>query len=74
VLFFNKHEGKTIYSLNTLPLSVQIKQSLRTTIETSFDFSDDIEFFANAIKAGANSNVEKFPEAPIIFINLPSTK
>lgn len=69
------NDKKIIYSFNTLPISVQIKQALRTTIGAPLYFDEDsIEFFRTAIKAGANSGAEKFPQSPIIFIDLPTTK
>ena len=67
--------SKIIYSLNTLPISVQVKQALRTSIGAPLYFDQDsIEFFKTAIKAGANSNAETFAEPPVIFTNLPTTK
>lgn len=74
---FIKNDAGTslIYSFNTLPVAVSVKQALRATVGNPMYFDDDsINFFRDAIKAGANSGAEKFPESPIIFMNLPTTK
>ena len=75
VRFFMKNEGgNVIYSLNTIPVSVVVKAGLRVEIGESTYIDDDIAFFANAIKRGANSGAETFPENPIIYMNLPTAK
>ena len=74
VRFFMKNGGSVIYSLNTIPVSVAVKAGLRVEIGESTYIDDDITFFANAIKPGANSGAETFPNDPVIFINLPVEK
>jgi hypothetical protein len=74
VRFFMKNGNSVIYSLNTIPVSVAVKAGLRVEIGESTYIDDDITFFANAIKRGANSGAETFPENPIIYMNLPTAK
>ena len=76
VRFFMSNDANQItYSLNTLPVTVAIKQALRIDIDTPIYVDDaSIEFFKRAIKPGANSGAESFAEIPVIFLNLPDTK
>lgn len=70
--FMRDNETDTIhYSLNTLPVSVRIRQALRLTIENTY--TDEAPYlFTQAIVNGASSNSGTFPIHPIIFEQLPA--
>ena len=74
-IFMKNDADKISYSLNTLPVTVTVKPALRITIDTPMYVDEDsIDFFRDAIKPGANSGAESFPEIPVIFLNLPQDK
>ena len=76
VRFFMRNNAEQIsYSLNTLPVTVSVKPALRITVDDPMYVDEDsINFFRDAIKPGANSGAENFPEIPVIFLNLPTDK
>ena len=63
---------KIIYSLNTLPVSVKIRDALQINVNDSYT-DEDPYLFTEAIKNGSDSNIEISPEAPTFGTLSPHT-
>lgn len=67
VRFFVRNEEKEIqYSLNTLPVSVMIKQALYTNFNADLNIDDPSLLFAAAVENGVDSNTT-LPQIPVFF-------
>lgn len=64
--FIRDEEGEIKYSLNTLPVSVNIKQALYTNFNNDLTIDNPASLFAEAVKNGVSTNID-LPEAPAFF-------
>lgn len=62
--------GSVSYSLNTLPIKLMVKPTLRVELGTTLDTDNTFDFIQN----GANSNATHFPASPMISFDLSGNK
>ena len=63
-------EGQVVYSLNTLPATIEIKKALIPDFN-HLEFDDGSEYFDYAVLNGISSNPSDPPSKPVIITGLP---